>query len=340
MLLADGIRKGLEAEGFAVDVAHDGTDGLWRAREHDYDAIVLDIMLPGVNGYRVCATLRAEDNWTPVLMLTAKDGDLDEAEALDTGADDYLTKPFAHVVLVARLRALVRRGRPASTRRPHRRRPPPRPRLPQGLARGRAGDAHRAGDLAAGVPPAAGRDGRVQAGHPRPRLGRRLRGRPQHRRGLHPPPPQQAGPALRPGQHRDRPRARATGSTRAAADGPLPALPGRASAPCRGRRRPPRRRGEHGPARPVVAHRQRPGGGRAPGRRPGHRRSRPAAARPPTSPWRTTRTPSSRSSTPTARSSPPAPTSTGSPRSPTSATRSRPSWTTCPSARTASSPWP
>ena len=111
--LADGIRKGLEAEGFAVDVAHDGTDGLWRAREHDYDAIVLDIMLPGVNGYRVCAALRDEENWTPVLMLTAKEGDLDEAEALDTGADDYLTKPFAHVVLVARLRALVRRGRPA-----------------------------------------------------------------------------------------------------------------------------------------------------------------------------------------------------------------------------------
>jgi two-component system, OmpR family, response regulator len=112
VLLADGIRKGLEAEGFAVDVVHDGTDGLWRAREHDYDVIVLDIMLPGVNGYRLCATLRAEDNWTPVLMLTAKEGDLDEAEALDTGADDYLTKPFAHVVLVARLRALVRRGQP------------------------------------------------------------------------------------------------------------------------------------------------------------------------------------------------------------------------------------
>jgi DNA-binding response OmpR family regulator len=121
--LADGIRKGLEADGFAVDVAHDGTDGLWRAREHDYDAIILDIMLPGVNGYRVCATLRAEENWTPVLMLTAKEGDLDEAEALDTGADDYLTKPFAHVVLVARLRALVRRGRPA-------RRRPARPGLP------------------------------------------------------------------------------------------------------------------------------------------------------------------------------------------------------------------
>ena len=110
--LADGIRRGLEAEGFTVDVAHDGVDGLWWAREHAYDVIVLDIMLPGLNGYRLCATLRAEGDWTPVLMLTAKDGDLDEAEALDTGADDYLTKPFAHVVLVAHLRALVRRGSP------------------------------------------------------------------------------------------------------------------------------------------------------------------------------------------------------------------------------------
>jgi len=110
--LAAGIRKGLEAEGFTADVAHDGVDGLWWAREHAYDVIVLDLMLPGLNGFRLCATLRAEGNWTPVLMLTAKDGALDEAEALDTGADDYLTKPFAHVVLVARLRALVRRGRP------------------------------------------------------------------------------------------------------------------------------------------------------------------------------------------------------------------------------------
>ena len=112
VVLAEGIRRGLVAEGFAVDVAHDGTDGLWRAREQDYDAIVLDLMLPGINGFKLCATLRAEDDWTPVLMLTAKDGVLDEAEALDTGADDYLTKPFAHVVLVARLRALIRRGRP------------------------------------------------------------------------------------------------------------------------------------------------------------------------------------------------------------------------------------
>ncbi len=108
--LAAGLKKGLEAEGFAVDVALDGTEGLWLAREQAYDAIVLDIMLPGINGYRICATLREEGNWTPILMLTAKDGELDEAEALDTGADDYLTKPFSSVVLVARLRALIRRG--------------------------------------------------------------------------------------------------------------------------------------------------------------------------------------------------------------------------------------
>ena len=108
--LAAGVRAGLEAEGFAVDVAADGTDGLWRAREHPDDAIVLDLMLPGVNGFKVCRTLRGEGNWTPILILTAKDGEWDQVEALDTGADDYLTKPFSIVVLVARLRALLRRG--------------------------------------------------------------------------------------------------------------------------------------------------------------------------------------------------------------------------------------
>jgi DNA-binding response OmpR family regulator len=108
--LAAGLRNGLEAEGFAVDVALDGTDGLWMARENEYDAIVLDIMLPGLNGYRVCGTLRDEGVWTPILILTAKDGEWDQVEALDTGADDFLVKPFSHAVLVARLRALLRRG--------------------------------------------------------------------------------------------------------------------------------------------------------------------------------------------------------------------------------------
>jgi DNA-binding response OmpR family regulator len=108
--LAAGLKKGLEAEGFAADVALNGTEGLWMARENPYDAIVLDIMLPGMNGYQVCATLREEKIWTPILVLTAKDGEFDEAEALDIGADDYVTKPFSFVVLVARLRSLIRRG--------------------------------------------------------------------------------------------------------------------------------------------------------------------------------------------------------------------------------------
>ena len=108
--LAVGLRNGLEAEGFAVDIAADGTDGLWMAQEHPYDAIVLDLMLPGTNGFKVCATLRAEGVWTPILVLTAKDGEWDQVEALDAGADDYLTKPFSYAVLLARLRALLRRG--------------------------------------------------------------------------------------------------------------------------------------------------------------------------------------------------------------------------------------
>lgn len=109
--LAAGLRNGLEAEGFAVDVALDGTEGLWMATENTYDAIVLDIMMPGMNGYKVCGSLRDAGNWTPILMLTAKDGEHDQAEALDTGADDYLTKPFSYVVLLAHIRALIRRGK-------------------------------------------------------------------------------------------------------------------------------------------------------------------------------------------------------------------------------------
>lgn len=108
--MIDALRRGLIAEGFDVDVSRDGEDGLWRAREFPYDAIVLDIMLPKVNGYEVCRTLRSEGITVPVLMLTAKDGEYDIAEGLDLGADDYLTKPFSFVVLVARLRALMRRG--------------------------------------------------------------------------------------------------------------------------------------------------------------------------------------------------------------------------------------
>jgi DNA-binding response OmpR family regulator len=107
--IATAVRRGLEAEGFRVVVSHDGADGLWRAAEGSFDLLVVDLMLPGRNGFQICAELRAAGDWTPILVLTAKDGDLDEAEALDTGADDYLTKPFSFPVLVSRVRALVRR---------------------------------------------------------------------------------------------------------------------------------------------------------------------------------------------------------------------------------------
>ncbi|MDX6320429.1 MAG: hypothetical protein QOF52_287 [Propionibacteriaceae bacterium] len=114
--LTAALRKGLVAEGFAVDVAGDGAEGLARAEEESYDAVVLYVMLPGMSGYDVVRKLRAEENWVPVLMLSAKDGEHDQADGLDCGADDYLTKPFSFVVLLARLRALLRRqvrARPA-----------------------------------------------------------------------------------------------------------------------------------------------------------------------------------------------------------------------------------
>src|ERR1700751_2888458 len=115
--LATAVKLGLQAEGFVVDLAHNGEDGLHLAREGGYAAVVLDIMLPRLSGYKVCERLRAEDNWVPILILSAKDGEYDQADGLDLGADDYLTKPFSYVVLAARLRALLRRGsrpRPAA----------------------------------------------------------------------------------------------------------------------------------------------------------------------------------------------------------------------------------
>ena len=115
--LANAVATGLRGEGYDVDVVHDGVDGLWAAQEGQFDAVLLDIMLPSMNGFQVCARLRASGVETPILMLTAKDGEYDEAEGLDTGADDYLVKPFSFVVLLARLRALIRRG---PNRRPER----------------------------------------------------------------------------------------------------------------------------------------------------------------------------------------------------------------------------
>ncbi len=108
--VARAVRRGLEAEGYAVDVALDGTEGAWLAGENDYDALVLDVMLPGLPGDRLCARLREAGDWTPILMLTARSLPEEEARALDAGADDFLAKPFSYLVLVARLRALLRRG--------------------------------------------------------------------------------------------------------------------------------------------------------------------------------------------------------------------------------------
>lgn len=111
-VLAEALADGLRADGFTVDVAGDGIDGLARVQTNGYDAVVLDIMLPGISGYEVVRRMRGAQVWTPVVMLTAKDGEYDEADALDLGADDYLTKPFSYVVLLAHLRAVMRRGAP------------------------------------------------------------------------------------------------------------------------------------------------------------------------------------------------------------------------------------
>lgn len=111
--ITDALARGLGAAGFAVDVTPDGTDGWLKIDTQPYDVVLLDVMLPGLSGYEVLKRMRAADNWTPVLMLTAKDGEYDIADALDIGADDYLVKPFSFVVLLARVRALHRRGAPA-----------------------------------------------------------------------------------------------------------------------------------------------------------------------------------------------------------------------------------
>src|SRR6185312_15288800 len=110
--LSATVARGLKAEGFVVVAVGNGVDGLREATENGFDVVVLDIMLPGLSGYEVLRRMRTRDVWTPVLMLTAKDGEYDQADAFDLGADDYLTKPFSFIVLVARLRALLRRAAP------------------------------------------------------------------------------------------------------------------------------------------------------------------------------------------------------------------------------------
>lgn len=107
--IAAAVKRGLEAEGFTVEVSFDGAEGFWLASEGSYDGLIVDLMLPGKNGFSICADLRDAQDWTPILVLTAKDGEYDETEALDSGADDFLTKPFSFPVLVSRLRAMLRR---------------------------------------------------------------------------------------------------------------------------------------------------------------------------------------------------------------------------------------
>ena len=202
--MAAALAKGLGAEGFVVDVVADGPAGLEAARFGGYDAVVLDVMLPGMSGYTVVKTLRAEENWVPVLMLTAKDGEYDEADGLDYGADDYLTKPFSFVVLLARLRALLRRD------------PAPRAaileaagvRLDPGLTRvaadGEDVALSRREYLAARAPAARASGRGDQGGAPRRGLGCLHDADCQRRRGLRRLP----APQARPGADRDGPRRR------------------------------------------------------------------------------------------------------------------------------------
>src|SRR4051794_10693242 len=149
--LALALRRGLTSDGFTVEVAADGRAGLELARHGDFDAVLLDVMLPRLSGYDVVRALRAEENWVPVLMLSAKDGEHDQADGLDYGADDYLTKPFSYVVLLARLRALLRRApraRPAGLSVGD---VPPDPARPQGTAAHAPGPPAPRGDGPLGV---------------------------------------------------------------------------------------------------------------------------------------------------------------------------------------------
>jgi two-component system OmpR family response regulator len=193
--LARAVKRGLDAEGLLTDVVHDGMTGSERAVTGEYDVVVLDIMLPGRNGYDVCRDMRDHGVWTPVMMLTAKSGEYDEVDAFDLGADDYLTKPFSFPVLVARLRALVRRGgieRPAVLR----------------AGTLELDPATRQVSREGSPIELTSRHGGEQAGGRAGGLGRASRRQRQPRRGLHRLPPAQGRPTLRRPQHPDRARVR------------------------------------------------------------------------------------------------------------------------------------
>ena len=213
--MASLIRHGLLKEGLAVDVAASGEDSLWMVGAVDYDAIVLDVMLPGVDGFETCRQIRAKGVRAPVLMLTARDSVEDRVAGLDSGADDYLVKPFAFAELLARLRALARRGAARAAERARGGRPAPRPGDSPRLAGLRPDPALGQGVRAARDVHAPARRGALAPAPARARVGLRLREPLERRRRLHRPPAQQDRRAVRPALARDGPGSR------------LPAAPGR-----------------------------------------------------------------------------------------------------------------
>ena len=200
------IVRALRAEGHAVDLCETGEDALWRAGSVAYDAIVLDVGLPGIDGFETCRRLRADDVWSPVLMLTARDAIADRVEGLDVGADDYLVKPFSFAELAARLRALVRRGAPERPADARGRRAAPGPRAPPGVARRRGAGAVGQGVRAARGVHAPPRRGAVALRAHRAGVGRELRAPLQRRRRLRPPAARQDRPPVRHRLDRDGPR--------------------------------------------------------------------------------------------------------------------------------------
>ena len=203
--MASSLTWGLESEGYVVDVAGNGEDGLWKAREWAHDVIVLDVMLPGLDGYQVCQRLRDQGVWTPILMLTAMDEDLDHAEGLDSGADDYLTKPFSYPVLLAHLRSLTRRGlpeRPAVLSAAGLTVDPASRTVLRARGTGRANHARGCGT---GVPYAPPGTRGLQDGAAGPLLGHRIRRRTRRRRGADSPAPPQDRSFVRSAGHRHHP---------------------------------------------------------------------------------------------------------------------------------------
>ena len=220
--MAGLIQRGLRKEGMAVDVTGDGEEALWMAEATEYDAIILDVMLPGVDGFEVCRELRSKGVWAPILMLTARDAVRDRVAGLDSGADDYLTKPFSYAELLARLRALVRRGpveRPAELEVGDLRLDPARR---QGVARRHRDPALAEGVLAPRDLHATPRRGALALPAARARVGLRVREPLQRRRLLHPPPAQQDRPAVRHHAASRRCAAPATACERTAASEPHP----------------------------------------------------------------------------------------------------------------------